>query len=389
MTSRKGGLELRVLGVMTGTSCDGLDATCLGINPDGWTLRWSKSLPYPSELKKRVLEAQKPGFQSDVLHWQELHRDLGRWYAKSLVSVIAKHKAYPPDLIANHGQTVAHFPAKGITLQLGDASWIASQTGLTVVSRFREGDIAAGGQGAPLVPLFHQMLAGSLGETGKGVAIHNIGGISNLTYMGPKDRIIAFDTGPGNIWIDAATQKVTQGKKKFDDGGDLALQGRADFNVVEKIMTLPFFKKAPPKSTGRDEFPFQILSSMCHSTGPALVSTATALTIESIAVSYERWIIRKGLPLESIYVCGGGAKNTALLEGLRARLDPVAVYDLAEMGIDPQFVESQAFALFGFISLLGKPLGGPWTGAKGFGPPGQIIPGANWKTVLSKLRPFL
>ncbi len=187
--------SLRVLGVMTGTSCDGLDGACLDFNLNGWSSLGEGSVSYPPSLRRRVFEIQKTGGVLSVQKILELNRDLGIWYGKAIGSLIRRLRV--PHVIANHGQTVAHFPDSAVTLQLGDPTQIVRHTGLTVVSHFREGDLSAGGQGAPLVPLFHQVLAGTLkgklGERG-GVAIHNLGGMSNLTYIGPKDRILAFDT---------------------------------------------------------------------------------------------------------------------------------------------------------------------------------------------------
>jgi anhydro-N-acetylmuramic acid kinase len=384
---------IRAMGIMTGTSCDGLDAACIVISASGWEPLWSESLPYPAPLRKRVLAAQLPGAKLSLRELLELHRDLGEWYAKSAAKIARSKSALAPHLIANHGQTISHFPAakaQGMTLQLGDPSRIARETGLTVVSQFRDGDMAAGGQGAPLVPLFHRMIAYGLsqGQPPQGIAIHNIGGISNVTYLGPDDRIIAFDTGPGNLWIDAAAERATRGKLKMDRGGRLAMQGEVDERGLATLLRHPFFKLAPPKSTGRDDFTPAGLFAGTRAKGADLVATATAVTIESIARAYENHIRKAGLPLEAIYVCGGGAKNPSLMEGLRARLDPVPVGTLDEAGLDASLIEAQAFAMFGFLSLQGQPLGGSWTGARGYAPPGMITPGENWPDLISLMRDF-
>ena len=382
--------SLRVLGVMTGTSCDGLDAACIDINPNGWMPLWSASAAYPKDLRRRVLEYQRPRTRNSPQTWLELHRSLGEWYGRALSRIIASQKK-KPDVIANHGQTIAHFPApnrKGITLQLGDPTRIVHATGLTVLSNFREGDMAAGGQGAPLAPLFHRLLAHHLGQPEKGVAIHNIGGISNLTYIGKNREILAFDTGPGNIWIDAAAELATGGRLKMDLNGKLARRGLVDWRAVERVLRHPSFGKPAQKSTGRDEFTFELLLSETQAKGVDLVATATAVTIESIARAYETCVIAGKRPLAAVYLCGGGAKNPALIGALQERLPKVTVSTLSDAGIDGQLVEAQAFAFFGFITLMGQPLGGSWTGAKGFGPPGHIVPGMNWATVVEKLSSF-
>ncbi len=380
---------IRVLGCMTGTSCDALDAACLEFDETGhFEPLWEASRPYPKSLRDRVLKLQKPGTKESLKTWFELNRDLGAWYAKTLAEIIGKESkgAKRPHIIANHGQTIGHFPAKaskGFTCQFGDSTRIAQQTGITVVSSFREGDMAAGGQGAPLVPMFHHMLSKQLG--GSGIAIHNIGGISNLTYIGPREQVIAFDTGPGNLWIDAATELATRGKMKFDRGGKLALSADLDWTAVQKVLNGKYFKQKPPKSTGRDDFPFSLLKSKTKTKGAELVATATWVTIESIARAYEEFILDQALPLHTVFICGGGANNLAIIEGLRARIPAIEFASLEEAGLDPQYIEAQAFAVFGWLALQGKPVGGVWTGATGFGPPAHIIPGANWSEVLRVL----
>lgn len=383
---------LRILGVMTGTSCDGLDAACIEITPEGWKPLWAEDANFPATLRKRVLEFQKPASRKNAPDWLKLHRDLGEWYGKILAQMIKKHSE-PPDLIANHGQTIAHHPAprrEGITLQLGDPTRIVFHTGITVVSNFREGDMAAGGQGAPLAPLFHKLLSSQLDDPpGGGLSIHNIGGISNLTYISPQGEVLAFDTGPGNIWIDAAAERATGGKSRLDRNGKMAFQGVVDGNAVEKILKHPFFKKLAPKSTGRDDFPFELLLQNTKAEGADLVATATAITVESVALAYEDLMKFRKNPLAKIFVSGGGAKNPTLMAWLRFRLPEIKIEPLSSTGIEGQWIEAQAFAVLGMFSMLGHPLGGAWTGVQGFGPPGHLIPGTNWQQVLIKLNQFL
>ena len=379
--------QLRILGVMTGTSCDGLDAACIQIDARKWTPLWNASLPYPKSLRTRVLRFQLPKTRHTSRDWLELHRDLGDWYGTTLKKLILKNELCP-DLIANHGQTVAHFPAKnskGMSLQMGDSSRIAAITGLSVASHFREGDLAVGGQGAPLVPLFHRLLLKLFHKKSSGVAIHNLGGMSNLTYIGPKDLVLGFDTGPANVWIDAATVKVTKGKQNIDWNGNLAAQGQVDSRALREILHHPYFSKPAPKSTGRDEFPFSYFTARTKARGPSLVATATEVTVESIARAYEDCIFKNHLPLHSISFCGGGAKNQTLMKRLATRFPQINITTLDQQGLNSQFIEAQAFAYFGYLTLLGKPLGGPWTGAKEGGPPGHLIPGQNWAALMKKV----
>lgn len=325
-----------------------------------------------------------------IEQWLALDRDLGEWYGRSIKRMLAsgRPRRETPHAIACHGQTVAHFPAHGLTLQLGNPSRIARWTGLTVVSSFREGDLAARGQGAPLVPVFHRLLAASLapGRTGgRGLSIHNVGGVSNLTYIDRKGGVLAFDTGPGNFWIDEAARMATRGLARMDRDGRLARSGRADAKAVAGILRHPYFRAAAPKSTGRDQFPFELLRDATRARGADLVATATAITVESMALAYERFILAAGHPLRAVHLCGGGARNPMVVEGLRARLPGARVAPIDESGFDGQLIEAQAFAYCGYLALCGKPLGGPWTGAEGYGPPAHVIPGENWAEARSRL----
>ncbi len=376
---------MKILGVMTGTSCDGLDAACADFQKQNWKPLWYQSASYPPALRKRVLAAQLPDAKLSLLEWGELHRDLGLWMARALQNIV--DKASPrmrPDAIACHGQTVAHFPAAkklGFTIQLGDPSRIAENTDLTVISNFRDGDMAAGGEGAPLAPRFHKLIAGSR----TGISIHNLGGISNLTYFGPKDTVLAFDTGPANLWIDAAAELVTRGKRKFDRNGGLARCAQPDPRGVTQILRNKFFRRPPPKSTGRDDFPFSMLLDATGSRDASLIATATAITVESIARAYETFILKKNFPLHTIYFTGGGARNSFLLQSLSGRLNGIRVAPLTELGIDPDYLEANAFAYFGYLALRGQALGGVWTGVRGWAPPAHITPGRAWPQIVRQL----
>lgn len=398
MTVAHSAPKICVLGVMTGTSCDALDLACVNFYEKEWNLLWTLRRPYPALLRKRVLEFQRPVSRRSVQSILELHRDLGEWYGRSLCEVIV-HQKNKPDVIANHGQTVAHFPSahdghrkkrrrQGVTLQLGDPARVSWWTGLTVISNFRDGDLSAGGQGAPLVPLFHKMLSRKMGHDDTGVLFQNIGGIGNLTYIGPADVILAFDTGPGNLWIDLAAARVSGGRLKMDRDGRLARAGKIDALALNKILNHSFFKKDPPKSTGRDEFPFSYFLSKINFKKETLVATATAVTVESITLAWERWISNKGLPLGHIYLSGGGARNRFLVECLKRKFNNFIFRDLRQQGVNPDFLEAEAFAFLGWMSLQGKALGGVWTGADGLGPPGHLVPGRNWKNVLEKIQNF-
>jgi anhydro-N-acetylmuramic acid kinase len=375
---------------MTGTSCDGLDAVAVEFEGTEFTVkqRWSRA--YPDALRGRVFAFQKPGARHETRKWLQLNRDLGDWYARTATTMMRSAKGRL-DVVANHGQTLAHFPGTG-TLQMGDPALIAEKTGLTVVSQFRTGDMAAGGQGAPLVPRFHRLLALASGKV-NGVAIHNLGGISNLTYVRGSEEPLAWDTGPGNLWIDLAVFNGSNGKMRMDQGGRLALLGTPNVAAVKKLLAHPYFRRRAPKSTGRDEFTERDLARALGRLPLAdAAATATFATATSIVDDYCRQILDRGRPLESIYFCGGGARNAALLDCIRVEFLRrgwlVPVHQSSELGVEPQDMEAAAFAFLGKEALLGSPLGGSWTGARRFGPPAQITPGRNWSEVVEKIALF-
>jgi len=316
-----------------------------------------------------------------------LERDFTEAVANQVLAELkghAAHGSHSIDVIAVHGQTVAHHPDDRVTLQLIDPALLAAQVGLPVLSQFRRGDLAQGGQGAPLVPLFHRRIAETLiGDLASGISLHNLGGISNFTYLGAReDNDFALDTGPGNAWIDAATQLASKGKERFDDGGRRAKRGQVDPKAVERLMKHPYFKRGIPKSTGRDDFPFAWFRKTLGTrvAGNDAVATATALTGRSIAEAYDRFVLSRGLPLRNLVLCGGGAFNVALVQDIRARMGHVCrVSTLEEWGGDSSLIEAQAFAYLGALSLLGKQLGGAWTGRpanSGYAPPASITLGA-------------
>jgi anhydro-N-acetylmuramic acid kinase len=379
------------MGMMTGTSCDAIDAVVVRFEKENFSLIRSGSLAYPRSLRERVLEFQAQGSAHDMATLLKLQKDLGVWYAKCAQRFL-KTFACPVDVIGNHGQTVAHFPGLG-TLQLGEPSWIAAATGKTVVSDFRSGDFAAGGQGAPLVPRFHVLLMRERSLLSEGCSIHNLGGISNLTYAHRTHRVLAWDTGPANLWIDAAVAMKSSGRMKFDRGGRLAAAGSVDLSRVEKLLRDPYFDLPPPKSTGRDHFRIEKLETILDDLSPEdAAATATFATAMSIARAYKKQILERRLPLRRIFFCGGGANNPVLLGQIEDLLNPgrtqIIVDTTRSLGVDPQDMEAAAFAFLTRESLAGNALGGSWTGARAFGPPGKISPAENWPLLVQKLTQF-
>jgi anhydro-N-acetylmuramic acid kinase len=388
MTEKK----LLICGVMTGTSCDGIDFATIDFNEEGWTPIWEASREYPKNLRDRVLRIQNPGTKTTLKEVFELNRDLGIFYAEAVAKTLsALEPEEQPQVIALHGQTVGHFPSEkpGFTVQLGDPSLIVQKTGLTVISHFREGDLTAGGQGAPLATPFHSLLADALDGVDTGVVVVNLGGIANFSYIGPKDQLIAADTGPACALIDRAVIEFTKGKKTFDEYGDYAREGKVHVPSLKKLLKHPYFKKKFPKTTGRDDFHWEYVKKNIDKKvkGKDLIATVSALTIESLFSGIKSAIIDKKLPLRSVYLAGGGSRNLFILEHLEELLAEydVSVVSLDETEFSSQFIEAQAFSYLGFRTLLGMPVGGSYTGAKGFGAPGWITPGVNWSEVLERL----
>jgi anhydro-N-acetylmuramic acid kinase len=379
-------MSLTLAGVMTGTSCDALDATAVRFGPRGFTQVWSRSAAYPRDLRHRVLSLQRPGARVQLKELLCLHRDLGDWYGRTLRRWCGRGI----DAIANHGQTVAHFPPVS-TLQLGEAAAIAHHTGITVISDFRWGDLVGGGQGAPLAPSFHHELYARAARAGASIAIHNLGGISNLTYLRPNAAPLAWDTGPANLWMDAIVRSRTRSKLQFDRGGRLAKKGKVHFQLRERLLANPYFGRKPPKSTGRDEFPeSEVIRLTQRLSTKDAIATACSATARSIAMDYFNHILSRGLPLERIFFCGGGAVNPTLLELVHLELLSlgwhVEVDTTDALGIDPQSMEACAFAFLGNRALRGETLGGAWTGGSSDSPGAKLTPGRNWASLLRKLR---
>jgi anhydro-N-acetylmuramic acid kinase len=288
--------------------------------------------------------------------------------------------------VGSHGQTVWHRPPsaerRGATLQLGDPATIAERTGRPVVSDFRTRDMAAGGQGAPLVPWVDRLLFSAPGGPR---ALQNIGGIANVTRVPPKGSagpVFAFDTGPGNALIDAAVELATDGRLTFDRDGRLAARGEVDGELLAELLRHPYFAAEPPKSTGREEFGRPFVARLVEAIQPEgdrdwldLVATLTELTARSIADAYGRWVIPRGV--DEVVVTGGGARNPTLMGRLRALLEPLPVVDASALGIDPDAKEAVAFALLAWAHLRGIPANVPEaTGAAGPRVLGSLTPGA-------------
>lgn len=381
---------MRVVGLMSGTSLDGVDAALVEI--DGETTEdvrvrvvRSITLDY-DEARREAIHAGIVSGTAEALCG--LHADLGEWMAEAVLKVCAE-AGVPTgsvDAVGSHGQTVWHRPPaegkRGATLQLGDAATIAERTGIAVVSDFRTRDVAAGGQGAPLVPWVDRVLF-AVPERAR--ALQNIGGIGNVTRVPPKgsaEPVFAFDTGPGNALMDAAVEIATGGRLSFDRDGLLAARGEVDGALLADLLRHPYFAAEPPKSTGREEFGRPFVERLAEAVRPEgdrdwldIVATLTELTARTIADAYRRWVIPLGL--DEVVVTGGGARNPTLVARLSALLDPLPVRDGSVLGVDPDAKEAVAFALLAWAHLRGIPANVPEaTGAAGPRVLGSFTPGA-------------
>ena len=369
-------LPLTVAGIMSGTSGDGIDVTLARIEPRnikrGNTLQLRmlahEAVPFPKTLRQAVLAAQDAKATSTAelarLNWR-----LGMAYAGAVEATQQKH-ALEIDLVGCHGQTIYHQAQPeqycgeqfACTWQIGEPAVIATRLQIPVVSNFRPADMVMGGQGAPLVPLLDYVMFADARITR---VLQNIGGIGNLTAIpagAGADEVIAFDTGPGNMVIDALMRKLFS--KPYDRDGLTAAKGKVLTEVLNAVLDQPFFRELPPKSAGREQFGDAFTEDFlqrCRKAGGSdadAVTTATALTAESIRQSYEAFVQPKmgSAPVEYI-LSGGGARNLALAAMLRERLEPLGckLFASDEAGMPAEAKEAAAFALLAYCTFYGLP----------------------------------
>jgi anhydro-N-acetylmuramic acid kinase len=376
-----------IIGLMSGTSLDGIDAACVQISDSGGSievqLRGFVCVPFEEAIRERILQLHEDGPVSEVARLNFL---LGELFADAALRVLESCTLQPQDvdLIGSHGQTVCHLPAEGVTLQIGEPSVIAERTGITTVADFRPRDMAAGGQGAPLVPLFDYLL---LRHPERNRIVQNIGGIANLTWLpagGNIDNVQAWDTGPGNMVIDECVRLLTDGEKNFDENGQLAMQGHHDEHWLAQLMQNPYFKREPPKTAGREEFG-KAYSAQFVRDGKArglvaadIIATATAFTAESIAASYHMLSTRQHAGANcatEVILGGGGAFNGTLRQMLAERIS-YNVLTHEDVGIRSDAKEAMAFAVLAHEAMLRHTTNVPSaTGASRHVIMGKIVPG--------------
>ena len=357
------------IGLMSGTSLDGIDAVLAKIEPNGQASAVDAvSTPFAPDLRKALFELQTPG-PNELERERRAGNALALAYAEAVVTLLNKANLQASDItaIGAHGQTIRHQPHLGdlaYTHQTLNPALLAEKTGIDVIADFRSRDLAAGGQGAPLVPAFH---AQQFSAT-KSIAVLNIGGIANLTLLPNGGEITGFDCGPGNMLMDAWIHQH-QGNA-FDENGEWALQGKVNIELLARMLSDPFFAKAPPKSTGRDDFHLNWLQEKLGDVNHSIEDVQATLLHLSAHSALEA-LVRHGPQTQKLIVCGGGAKNQALMNLLKVKAqhfftEPLEITTSDSVGIDPQLVEGLAFAWLAWAHKEKRPANLPAvTGAKG------------------------
>jgi anhydro-N-acetylmuramic acid kinase len=371
----------RVLGCMSGTSVDGIDVACADLELDGEELslvyRGILSTPFENALRERIVAALPPG-QPGAGELCQLHAELGSAYAGAFVAAASELAAGHADLAVLHGQTFFHWVddagrALG-TLQLGNSAAVAERTGLPVISDLRSRDLVAGGQAAPLVAMFDQLLLA--GRPGPAAAV-NLGGIANLTVVEDGRVLVAYDLGPAGALMDPAASWASDGSLLFDRDGAIAARGTVNAALLARLKAEPYYLLPPPRSTGRELFNAPYLRAMLHGIEPEpaaadVSATVTRLLVDLLAGAAEQH------GLSELIMSGGGSSNRTTMSWLRAAVPDVRVLTTGDLGIPAQAKEAVAFAVLGFLTWNGLP--GSVTAATGARHPailGSIEPGAH------------
>jgi anhydro-N-acetylmuramic acid kinase len=336
------------IGLMSGTSLDGVDAALVDLNAPNRLLS-DHYEPFSADLRSAVSALLLPGFD-EISRCAAVANELSRHYAKAVNALLrgANTQSNSVRAIGCHGQTVRHQPQRGYTLQLVNGALLAELTGISVVCDFRSRDIAAAGQGAPLVPAFH---AATFRDASVSRVIVNLGGIANITFLPAAGTVTGFDCGPANGLLDEWIE-ATRGLP-FDAGGNWASGGKVIPELLEALLSHPFFPQDPPKSTGRDVFSLDWvrghLTDRCA--GQDVQATLAELSARGVADSITRWCEH----VDQVFLCGGGTHNTDLVKRLRALLGNPKIASTAALGVDPDWVEALAFAWLARETIEGRP----------------------------------
>jgi anhydro-N-acetylmuramic acid kinase len=355
------------IGIMSGTSLDGVDAVLADFNDGVPSIIGTHFQPYPDDLRAELLSLQDSG--EDELHRSALLSiRVTELYASAVDKLISANGIPEIVAIGCHGQTVRHYPEQGYSIQLVNGALLAEKTGICSITDFRSRDIAAGGEGAPLVPAFHESC---FRDASASRAIVNIGGIANVTFLPSKGPISGFDTGPGNLLMDAWVQRHLA--QAYDRDGAFAASGSANAGLLEALLADPYFARTPPKSTGRDHFNMAWLQSFTIAgiEPRDIEATLAELTAASIAASIRGFCA----DAKEIYVCGGGAHNGHLMSRISSRLQGRTLASTERIGMSPDWVEALAFAWLARCTIERIPGNAPVvTGARGPRVLGAIYP---------------
>lgn len=385
----------RIIGMISGTSVDGVDAALIEVRDDGASTSVQvlahDTYLYPPTLQEQLLAAAYPDSSSVDLICH-LNVAVGVCFAEAAIATAAAADVAidTVDLIGSHGQTIHHIPVATTTplrhvstLQIGEPCVIAEHTGVTTVADFRPRDMAAGGLGAPLAPYGHYQL---FADSQRPKLAQNIGGIVNVSALTAPDvmQTLAFDTGPGNMLIDEAVRHATGGQQHFDAGGQLAAQGQTHAGLLSELLQHPFITQAPPKATGREVFGKDMWQHIhdrvvaFHLSPADIIRTCTAFTVESIALNYEQFIFPHHA-INEIIVCGGGAENPLLMQLFRQRVQPIPVVTPEHYGYPNAALEAIIFAMLAHATIHNRPSNIPTTtGATRPVVLGKIVPGRNF-----------
>ena len=348
---------------MSGTSLDGVDAALTEFDDNAPTLchvTHTHSLPYSDELRAELHALHTPG-DNELERTAIIGNTLARLYAEAVNQLLARANIDKSRIVAIgcHGQTIRHRPELGFTLQIGNSALLAELTGINVIGDFRSRDIAAGGQGAPLVPAFHQAV---FAHPSLNRVVINIGGIANLSYLPITGEINGFDSGPGNMLMDAWAERHLG--QRYDESGNWAASGQTIEVLLKQLLAEPYFEQQPPKSTGRDLFSMQWLEQYLNPGYPPedVQRTLLEFTGKSIANAVNQYCEQ----VDEVFLCGGGAHNRALFQCLQQLLHPVKIRLTDELGIAVAWVEAAAFAWLARQTILKAPGNLPAvTGASG------------------------
>lgn len=349
------------IGLMSGTSVDGIDAALVDFSQTQPQLIATHYTPYSNELREKILALCRPG-ENEINRLGELDVELGKEFALATHTLLQKASASPQDIkaIGSHGQNIRHSPhgLHPFTLQIADPNTIAAETGITTVADFRRKDVAHGGQGAPLVPAFHQYI---LSDENKNRAVVNIGGISNVTLL---PQVIGFDLGPGNALMDEWIN--LHQKKNHDENGDWAAQGKVDVDLLNSLLADKYFLLPPPKSTGREYFNLAWLNQHLKSLAKNIPAVNVQATLAELTAQCIISQIQKNLSSGEILVCGGGVRNIYLMSRLQALAHPHFTLDSTQKyGLHPDWIEAMAFAWLARQTMNKLPGNNPnVTGAK-------------------------